>query len=87
MNFFTSLFYKISTHTLTNKWQCVKCKNTKVQLVNEITSEDGKISIDPKDIPKVMCHCHMMRNLSEENYINENNINNSGARDENHYRN
>ena len=84
---FTSLFHKISTNTLTDKWQCVKCKNTKVQVVNEITLDNEKITIDPLDIPKVMCHDHMMRNLSEENYTKENQINDSGARDENGYRN
>ncbi len=71
---------------ITDKWQCVKCKITKVQTVRTDTLDNGKLTILAEDVPEVMCHYHMMRNLSEDNYINENNINDSGARDENEYR-
>lgn len=72
---------------ITNKWQCVKCKITKVQEVRTITLDNEKITILPEDVPKVMCHYHMMRNLTEDNYLKENKINASGARDGNFYRN
>lgn len=71
---------------ITDKWQCVKCKNTKVQIVATIELDNGKITIKPEDVPKIMCHYHIMRNISEIAYTNENNINDSGARDSNEYR-
>ncbi len=70
---------------MTNKWQCIKCKLTKKQRVKTTIVNDTVIVVK-KDIPKIMCHDHIMRNLSEENYKSENGINDSGARDENTYR-
>ena len=71
---------------ITDKWQCVKCKITKIKLVRTILLDNQKLTIHPEDVPEVMCHNHMMRNLSEDNYISENTINSSGARDDNFYR-
>ena len=71
---------------MTDKWQCVKCKQTKEQSVTTKTLDNGKVTISPLDVHLVMCHYHIMRNLSEGNYINENSINESGARDLNTYK-
>jgi hypothetical protein len=73
--------------TVNNKWQCVKCKITKIEEVNIVIDPDtNKEIIDPLDIPKIT-HCHhIMRNLNDDQYNSEKSINDSGARDGNKYR-
>ena len=47
---------------------------------------DTVISQFREEIAKVKCCDRVMRNLTEEQYINEKSINDSGARDLNQYR-
>lgn len=77
---------------MTNKWQCSKCKKTRVVLIRVKTKTikttiegkrtKGKVqTINPKDVSKIKCCCRVMRNLSEDIYKKEKTINESGIRE------
>ncbi len=66
---------------MTDKWQCCMCKNTKVQIVKQLTHQTtGRVSIDPDDHEKVKCCFRVMRNLTDAQYIKESGFNDSGKR-------
>ena len=63
--------------TLTDKWQCSKCKILKVYTAI-IDSETNRPTDESRAEIK---HCHrLMRNLSETVYIKEKSIKDSGIR-------
>ena len=68
---------------MTNKWQCSKCKQlkkTNVRTRKIKIGKESKIAINPDDIHKIKCCCRVMRNLSEDVYKKELEINKSGLR-------